>query len=211
MLKPPKEQPVVIGVADHSGWAVLVSVAAMNGKPSVVDRRRVELIEKGIPSQPYHHETLSLSDADAERMLRQVTQSIAACTATAFDRLAADLSPRYRVSAITLRQPPLPTLPATVAEVHSSYSVQCRADGMLYHSAICAAARERGWTMTLHPRGEELAIAADALQASPREVERFLNDLRHTMKSPWTAEHRNAVAAAIGSLKEQSRLQLTFP
>ena len=86
MLRQPKGRPVVIGVADHSGWVVLVSVAAVNGKPAVVDRRRVELIEKGVPSQPYHHETLSLSDADAERMLRQVRRSIAACTATAFDR-----------------------------------------------------------------------------------------------------------------------------
>ena len=202
---------MVIGVADHSGWAILVSVATMNGAPAVVDRRRVELIEKGVPSQPYHHETLTLGDTEAERMLRQVRRSISARTATAFDRLAADLSPQYRVSAITIRQPPLPTLPATVAEVHSSYHVQCRADGMLYHSAICAAARERGWTVTLHPRGKELDIAANALQASPHEVERFLNDLRHRMKPPWTAEHRNAVAAAIGSLRKQSRLQLTFP
>jgi len=201
----------VIGVADHSGWAVLVSVAAVNGKPAVVDRRRVELIEKGVPSQPYHHETLSLSDTDAERMLRQVRRSIAACTTTAFDRLAADLSPQYKVSAITIRQPPLASLPVTVAEVHSSYYVQCRADGMLYHSAICTGARERGWTVTIHSRGEELAIAAAALRVSPREVERFLHDLRHTMKSPWTAEHRNAVAAAIGSLRKQSRPQLTFP
>ena len=202
---------MVVGVADHSGWAILLSVAAMNGTPAVVDRRRVELIEKSVPNQPYHHETLALSETESERMLRQVRRSIATCTATAFDRLAADLSPQYRVSAIAIRQPSLPSLPATVGEVHSSYYVQCRADGMLYHSAICAAARERGWKVTLHARGEELAIAADALQASPREVERFLNELRHTMKSPWTAEHRNAVAAAIGSLGKQPRLQLTFP
>src|SRR4030095_3437374 len=98
MLKQPKGRPVVIGVADHSGWAVLVSVAAVNGKPAVVDRPRGEMRERGVPSQPYHHETLSLSDTDAERMLRQVRRSIAACTTTAFDRLAADLSPPDKVS-----------------------------------------------------------------------------------------------------------------
>jgi hypothetical protein len=209
MPRHPQRSPVVIGVADHSGWAVLVSVAAVNGKPAVLDRRRVELIEKGVPNQPYHHETLSLGDTASERMLRQVRRSIAACTATAFDRLAADLSQQHRVSAIAIRQPPLASVPATVAEVHSSYYVQCRADGMLYHAAICAAAGERSWIVTLHPRGEELAIAADALRASAREVERFLNDLRHVMKSPWTAEHRNAVAAAIGTLSKQSKLALT--
>ena len=70
-------RPVVVGVADHNGWAVLVSAAALNGAPTVVDRRRVSLIEKGIPNQPYHHETLVLSDANAEQLLRKVKRSIA--------------------------------------------------------------------------------------------------------------------------------------
>lgn len=200
-------RPVVVGVAEHNGWAILVSAAALNGEPTVVDRRRVSLIEKGVPNQPYHHETLALSDAAAEQLLRKVKRSIAACTALAFDRLSADLWPRYRVASITIRQPPLDHLPATVGEVHGSYHALCRADGMLYHSAICTAARQRDWTPVFHRRGEELAKAAAALQASTREVERFLNHLRQTLRPPWTAEHRNAFAAAIGRLRQQSRLR----
>jgi hypothetical protein len=194
---------VAVGVADHNGWAVLVSAALVDGEPAVVDRRRVELIEPGVPSQPYHHETLALRDADAERLLRTVTRSIAACTALAFDRLAADLHPRYRVASIALREPPLARLPATVGEVHGSYHTLCRADGMLYHSAICTAARQRDWNVVLHRRGEEIGRAADALQASARDVERFLSDLRQTLNAPWTAEHRRAFAAAIAALEPQ--------
>ena len=67
----------------------------------------------------YHHETLALGDDEAEQLLGKVRRSIAACTTLAFHRLAADLSPRYRVSAITIRQPPLADLPSTVAEVHA--------------------------------------------------------------------------------------------
>src|SRR5436309_4443152 len=201
-------RPVVVGVADHSGWAILVSAAAVNGQPTVVDRRRVRLIEKGVPNQPYHHETLALSDAEAEQLLRKVKRSIAACTALAFDHLSADLWPRYRVASITIRQPPLAHLPATVGEVHRSYHALCRADGMLYHSAICTAARQRDWKLVFHRRGEELAEAAAALRASTHEVERFMNDLRQTLKPPWTAEHRNAFAAAIGRLRKQSRLRV---
>jgi hypothetical protein len=194
---------VAVGVADHNGWAVLVSAALVDGEPAVVDRRRVELIEPDVPSQPYHHETLALRDADAERLLRTVTRSIAACTALAFDRLAADLHPRYRVASIALREPPLARLPATVGEVHGSYHTLCRADGMLYHSAICTAARQRDWNVVLHRRGEEIGRAADALQASARDVERFLSDLRQTLNAPWTAEHRRAFAAAIAALEPQ--------
>jgi hypothetical protein len=201
-------RPVVVGVADHNGWAILVSAAAVNGEPTVVDRRRVMLIEKGVPNQPYHHETLALTDAASEQLLRKVERSIAACTTLAFDRLSADLWPRYRVASITMRQPPLAHLPTTVGEVHRSYHTLCRADGMLYHSAICTAARQRDWELVLHRRGEELAKAAEALQASTHDVERFLNDLRQTLKPPWTAEHRNAFAAAIGRLRKQSRLRV---
>lgn len=200
--------PVVVGVADHGGWAVLVSAAAVDGVPAVIDRRRVPLIEKGMPTQPYHHDTLAMSNEAGEQLVRNVKRSAAACTKAAFDRLSADLSPQYRVTAIAIRQPPLPELPATLAAVHASYYVQCRADGMLYHSAICAAARDRDWEVVLHRRGGEVAAAAEALKVSAAEVERFLRDMRLTLQPPWTAEHRNALAAAISELKKHSRLRV---
>jgi hypothetical protein len=211
-LASPKQSnahPVVVGVADHNGWAILVSAAAVNGEPTVIDRRRVPLIDKDVPNQPYHHETLGLPDTEAEELLRTVRRSIATRTAVAFDQLSSDLWPEYRVSAITIRQPPLEHLPATVEEVHRSYYTLCRADGMLYHSAICTAARTRDWDVVSHRRGEELARAAEALQINADDVERFLNDLRQTLRPPWTAEYRNAFAAAIGSLKQQSQLRKT--
>jgi hypothetical protein len=197
--------PVVVGIADHNGWAMFVTVAAIDGHPTVIDRRRVELIEKGVPSQPYHHETTALGKTEAEQLVRKVKRSVAACTAVALDRLSADLSPRYRVSSITIRQPPLDDLPATVAEVHRSYYVFCRADGMLYHSTIVSAARERGWDVLLHARGEEVARAAEALRVDTADVERFVNDLRSSLGPPWNADHRHAFAAAIAGLGEQVR------
>jgi hypothetical protein len=196
--------PVVVGVADHNGWANLVSVAAADGRPIVVDRRRVLLVEKNVPSQPYHHETLALPDTVAEQLLRKVERSIEGCATLAFERLSSDLSPRYHVSSIAIRQPPLPRLPATVAEVHASYYTQCRADGMLYHLAICEAARRRRWAVHLHHRGEELSRAAEALGVSTDEFERFVNGLRQELRPPWTAEYRHAFAAAIAALQSGS-------
>jgi len=84
-------QPVVVGVADHGGWAILVSAAAVNGQPAVIDRRRVATIEEGVPSQPYHHDTLSMRNDKAEALLRTVKRSVAACTARALDHLPQDL------------------------------------------------------------------------------------------------------------------------
>ena len=43
----PKAEGAVVGVSEHSGWAILVTAAIVEGMPVVVDRRRVPLIDKG--------------------------------------------------------------------------------------------------------------------------------------------------------------------
>lgn len=196
---------MAVGVAEHAGWAFLITAGAGKSEPAVVDKRRVLLIANGVPAQPYHHETLSLPDQEAEQLLRRVRQSIAASTAHAFDCLVSDLQPRFRVCAIAIRQPTLERMPATVREAHESYHVQCRADAMLYHSAICTGARQRDWKVVFHRRGDELQRAADALKRSTNEVERLLVSLRPTLRPPWAAEHRLAFAAAMAALTEGSR------
>src|SRR3954452_23523711 len=41
-----------LGIAHHLGWAVAVTASADH---AVVDRRRIELIEPGLPAAPIHH------------------------------------------------------------------------------------------------------------------------------------------------------------
>ena len=42
-----------VGIAHHYGWAVAVTASADH---AVVDRRRIELIDSGLPAAPVHHE-----------------------------------------------------------------------------------------------------------------------------------------------------------
>ena len=42
--------PCVVSVAEHTGWAHLVCVAARGNVPAVIARRRVALIDKGLPT-----------------------------------------------------------------------------------------------------------------------------------------------------------------
>src|SRR5215472_17517434 len=71
--------PTVLGVAGHNGWAVFVCVAARKGEPVVVDRRRVELIESGLPNQPYEHETQGLGRVEAQALVNEVQESALHC------------------------------------------------------------------------------------------------------------------------------------
>ena len=198
----------VLGVADHSGWAVCVTVAVSRGVPVVVDRRRVELIEPGVPSQPYHHETVGMPLPDAERLVVRVRESVMRTTLARLSELRDELQPHYTIVAMTLRIPPMPYVPVTVAEAHKSYPVTCRADGMMYHDALCTAARRLNIALELHDRGEEIVRAADRLGVSLEELEHFLQTAGESLGPPWQKEHRLAAAAAMGMLADCARVSL---
>lgn len=207
----PDGLPAVLGVADHNGWAVCVTVAVSRGLPVVVDRRRVALIEPGVPTQPYHHETVGLALPQAEKLVVRVRESVMRTTLARLSALRDELQPPYTIVAMTLRNPPLTYVPVTVAEAHKSYPVMCRADGMMYHDALCTAARRLGIALELQDRGEEVALAADRLDVSLKEVEDFLQRAGESLGPPWQKEHRLAVAAAMTALADRARVSLSAP
>ena len=197
--------PSVLAVADHTGWAYVVCVSARDRRPFVVTRRRVALIDPGLPTMPYEHETLAMRPDEAQALVARVRKSIEANTDRALQRLVDELSGEHPVKALTIRKPPAPKLPATVAEVHGSTRLRYSADGMLYDLAICAAAKRAGLDVQLYGRGEEAALASTALGVSVEAVEDFVTGPGRPEGPPWTAEHRLAFAAAIAALAPHAR------
>jgi hypothetical protein len=195
-----KRTPCVVSAADHAGWAHVVCVAAPRGVPVVVERRRLTTIDAGLPTMPYHHETLSMRENEANALIARVRRSIAGCTSLALSELVADLAGAYSVGALAIREPPFPDLPETVVPVRQSYQLQCAADGMMYQLALCHAARDLG--LEVHPcrRGEEAARAAARLGVRSDEVESYVSGAGRPSGPPWTLEHRRMFAAGIGVL-----------
>ena len=200
--------PCVLSVAEHTGWAHLVCVAAPGLVPAVVARRRVTLIDAGVPRQPYEHDSTALRVDEANALVAQVRRSVAARTSDALTRVVTELAPSHAVVALTIRKPPFDDLPETVAAVRKSYRLQCAADGMLYQLAICRAARQLGLDVHMCRRGEETSWAAEQLRVTPREVEEFVSRVGRPAGPPWTQEHRRAYAAGIAVLAAHSRRRL---
>jgi hypothetical protein len=200
--------PCVISVADHAGWAYVVCVAAPGDVPAVVARRRVRLIEAGLPTLPYHHESLAMREDEANALIARVRRSIAACTSRALRGVVADLAPAHRVVALAIREPPFAELPDTVVPVRQSYRLQCAADGMMYQLALCRAARDLGLDVHLCRRGAEAAQAAARLDVRADDIESFVSGAGRPAGPPWTQEHRRAYAAAIAVLAAHSRRRL---
>ena len=195
-----KHTGCVISAAEHAGWAHLVCVAAPDGTPIVVERRRVITIDAGLPTMPYHHESLDLPEREADALIARVRRSIEACTSRALHDLVADLTSSYSVLALAIREPAFPELPDTVAVVRRSYLLQCAADGMMYQNALCDAARELGLRVHQIERGQESALAAARLEVGLEHFESFVSGTGRPSGPPWTREHRRAYAAGIATL-----------
>ena len=188
-----------VGISAHSGWAVLVSVAQADGELTIIDRRRVELIDAGLPNQPYHHECTELPPDEAQALVDRVKASVWACSRRAFAQLVADLG-TARLVALAIREEPDVAIPDTVAEVLRSYQATCTADGAMYRTALRAAAADLGLELVLHRKGSEIAHAASALGTTQGQAEKRIAALASKLGPPWRAEHRSATAAAIHAL-----------
>ena len=194
-----------MSVAEHTGWAYVVRVAARDGIPAVIERRKVTLIDAGLPTQPYEHDSRALREDEAEALIARVRKSIARRTAIALQRVVTELAPAHGVIALAIRESPFPALPESVATVRRSYRLTNCADGMLYQFAMCRTARQLGLDVQLCRRGQESSRAAQQLNVTREEIEEFVSGAGRPAGPPWTEEHRRAFAAGITALAAHVR------
>src|ERR1700735_1988298 len=110
----------IIGVSDHGGWAVLVTVARDG---TLLDRRLVELVGEGLPKIPHHSEGQRLPLDEAVKLVERVRESGGETGVRALDAVATAVP---RVLGIALRK--CPKLPPTIAERIKDYRAQNVAD-----------------------------------------------------------------------------------
>jgi hypothetical protein len=203
-----KKSPCVLSVAEHTGWAHVVCVAASGRVPAVIARRRVTLIDPGVPTMPYEHDSAGMTEEEANTLIARVRRSIATRTAAALQHIVTELAPSRTVVALAIREPQFAELPKSIASVRASYRLQCAADGMLYQMALCRAARQLELDVWTYRRGDETSQAAARLDVTPAAIEAFITRTGRPAGPPWTQDHRRAYAAGIALLATHVRLSL---
>jgi hypothetical protein len=185
-----------VGIAHHYGWAVAVTASADH---DVVDRRRMELIEDGLPVAPVHHEGGQhalhrsgelLDDQALEALVARVRASASKATATALDDLAAGLP--APVESVSLRGWPV-DFPDDVAILRRA-PYESQADSVMYRQLLAEQAERRGWTVHLYDAASIEREAAGILGDRAHEV---LHGPRRSLGAPWTKDHRMALAATV--------------
>lgn len=193
--------PAAIGVSDHNGWAELVTIGVEVGEPTIVDRRHVELIDKSLPAQPYHHDTMDMPASEAEALIRRVREHVNARALEAMSELLASLDPEmWRVDIFTIRESPIEALPDSIEAIRRNQPVLYAADGMIYHDALVAAASAHNLEIVDYHKNDVLTICCDRLECSADELEEILLQFGKDVGSPWQKEHQMAAAAAIDAL-----------
>ena len=177
----------IIGVSDHGGWAVLVT-ATRDG--TLLDRRRVDLVDEDLPKLPHHHDAQGLPLDEAVALVERVRASAERHAAAALEAVAMTTP---RIAGVALRK--LQDLPATIAERLENYRAQNVADWVMYRSAMAWAANARGWPVHWYDAKKVLGEAGRALGVESFESH-FLG-LRKVVGPPWDQDHKIAIAAAI--------------
>jgi hypothetical protein len=176
-----------LGIAHHFGWAVAVAASADH---EVVDRRRIELIEPGMPAAPIHHEGKPLGDAATAALVAKVRGSVIRAASASLDELAAAL-PEPIVS-MSLRAWPL-DFPDDIA-IQRRAPYESHADSIMYRQVLAELAHERGWDVHLYNAKD---VEHQAVRILGERADEVLHGPRTRLGPPWAKDHRMALAATI--------------
>jgi hypothetical protein len=173
-----------LGIAHHLGWAVAVTVADDH---HVVDRRRIELIEPGLPAAPIHHEGgahsfhgqgKQLGDEVLATLVAKVRASVVRATAAELDALEGAL-PRPIVS-LSLRIWPA-DFPTDIA-LQRRVPYESRADSVMYLEVLAELGQDRGWSVSFY---EAKIVEAQARQLLGERAQTVLEGPRAALGPPW--------------------------
>jgi len=188
-------------VAENGNSAVLVTVAPTG---ELLDRRRIDVTERGMPTHPHHHEgswavgrylntpwarPVSLAEAVA-----LVERAGAAAARGAYDGLQA-LAAAVPMPIVRIAIRACPVLPPTIEERIRDNRAQAVADSVMYREALARAAEALGWSVRWYDRDRVFRDAAVA--SGCEDVDAVLQTMGRSIGPPWRATHKLAAAAAL--------------
>jgi hypothetical protein len=181
----------IIGISDHGGWAILVTVTRDG---ALLDRRRVELVDDSLPALPHHHQAQTLPLEEGVALVERVRASAERHAVLALDAVALSVRPILGVALRNYQQ-----LPPTIAERIKDHRARNVADWVMYRKALAAAAAARGWSVHLYDAKNVTTAASQALRVENFDTH-FLQ-MRRSVGPPWNNDHKLAMAAAIVAAK----------
>jgi len=176
---------VRVGIYDHFGWAVAVTCTEDG---SVVDRRRLELVEAGVLNAPIHHPGEAKTVEEVSALVDRVLASSRRATGEALRSLG-NVGP---IASLSLRVC-APGFPTEIADqLRPPY--EARADAIRYRRVLAEVAGGFGWKVWEY---DAKRVEAEAAAWLGNRAEEVLYGPKKRLGPPWTKDHRIALAAAL--------------
>ena len=194
---------VAFGVKAHSGWAAMVVIGAPADELLVVNRCRMELVEKNEASwakQPYHAaETLEIREA------RELVKSgLVMANRIAVQEMRAAVQRERRaghevVACAVLMGAAMPDW--SVDQILAVHFRMHKAEGVLFRDALARAVEACGLRFVGIPEKQLDEYATRALATSANKVRKTIASLGKSVGPPWGKDQKDAsLAAAIALL-----------
>jgi hypothetical protein len=191
---------VALGLKAHSGWAVLVAVAAGDVDPIVIDRRRIELVDEEWQRQPYH----AAERLEPHAARKRVEAGVTAAHRGALRELRAALAREQQrgndvVAGAVLMGSAMPDW--SVAEVLAVHFRMHKAEGVLFRGALARAVEACKLRLVAIPEQGLAAHAARALGATAASLAQTIAVLGKAVGAPWGKDQKDAALAALVALR----------
>jgi len=193
-----------IGFKAHSGWAALVVLGASGGDVTVLDRRRVDLVEEAWAKQPYH----AAEDAASNEARKIVKRGIDSARRIAIRQMRAAVK-RARdeghevVSCGLVVGEPMPEW--TVDEILAVHFRMHKAEGVLFRDVLARAAGACDLALVEIPEKSLLASAITTLAVPAASLSKRIAALGKSVGPPWGKDQKDAAIAAMMALEQSVR------
>ena len=190
---------VAFGVKTHSGWAAVVTIGLSGGQATVMDRRRIELVEHARDKQPYHAAERSTS-GDARDIVTRGIESARRMAILKMQALVTDERERGNdaTACAVLVGSPMPGW--SIEEILAVHFRMHKAEGVLYQEAMVSAAGACGLRPVAIQEKNLPGLAARALKTPASRLATKIAALGKTVGAPWGKDQKDAALAALVAL-----------
>jgi len=187
-----KRERAAAGFTVKSGWACAVLIGGTPAGPRLVDSRRVEISDPGIPDakQPYHAGFGTARDAGDD--LKRLVSSVKGYGRKSVSALIREYQKSASVAAAGVVVGSLID-PKTIGNDHIRIHAM---EGQLFRDVLIGGAERRGVTCSVWRERDLYAAAAKQLKTAETVLKKRLTALGETADGGWRAEQKAAALAA---------------
>jgi hypothetical protein len=182
---------VALGFRPHTGWTAAVAVAARDGAPLVLDRRRLELTTREVPVQAYHA-AAGLSIEKATKLVLRAHEVARRAALAAMDELVGDLDAAGHV-VVAVGVPIGQTMiPSDLSKILGSHPMLHAAEGDMFRQVLADAADDHGLRVAEIPARDLPTLAQRALSVDEARLRLLLTELGAAVGRPWRKDDKDA-------------------